>query len=185
MSDISEHALIDTASSVVQQAADSQAQSTSRISQTPPVARSIIDKSMSPFCPGLSLSACPSPSADSLRNVIIARVRAGDARETIEQDLYRDFGAAIRGAPLPEGMGLVAWVVPGLAMVLGAIFLTRWISTRRQPRYTGALPPSHEMLVPIEDAWRASDPRAEARAKADAESALLTERLNQMLKRDS
>lgn len=106
--------------------------------ETPAEARSIISNSMSPFCPGLTLQACPSPSADSLRHVIIARVRNGDSRDVIMRDLYADFGEAIRAAPPTVGLGLVAWVVPGLVIAVAGLTLTYWLRSRR--RRTGALP---------------------------------------------
>jgi cytochrome c-type biogenesis protein CcmH/NrfF len=97
---------------------------------TPPVARAIIGASMSPYCPGLTLESCPSPSADSLRQVIIARVKRGDPRAMIEADLERDFGAAVRSTPKAEGFGLVGWGVPGVVMLVAAFALTRWIRRR-------------------------------------------------------
>lgn len=98
--------------------------------ETPPLARSIITTSMSPYCPGLTLEVCPSPQADSLRKVIIARVQRGDSRTTIETDLERDFGAAIRSTPKSEGFGLVGWAVPGLVFLVALVVVTRWL--RRQ-----------------------------------------------------
>lgn len=97
---------------------------------TPPVARAIITTSMSPFCPGLTLETCPSPSADSLRQVIIARVQHGETRAVIEADLERDFGAAVRSTPKAEGFGLVGWGMPAVVMLVAAFFLTRWIRRR-------------------------------------------------------
>jgi len=85
---------------------------------------------MSPFCPGLTLETCPSPSADSLRQVIIARVQRGDGRASIEADLERDFGSAIRSTPKAEGFGLIGWAAPGLFLLIGAVWMTRWL--RRQ-----------------------------------------------------
>lgn len=97
---------------------------------TPPVARAIITSAMSPYCPGLTLETCPSPSADSLRQVIIARVNRGDRRVQIEADLERDFGSAIRSTPKAEGFGLVGWAVPGVFMLVGLLWLTRWLRRR-------------------------------------------------------
>ncbi len=99
-------------------------------STTPPVARAIITHSMSPFCPGLTLETCPSPSADSLRQVIIARVTRGDTRDQIEADLERDFGSAVRSTPKMEGFGLVGWGVPAVMLLVGAWWVTRWIRRR-------------------------------------------------------
>lgn len=97
---------------------------------TPPVARAIISGSMSRYCPGLTLETCPSPSADSLRRVIIARVTHGDPRERIEADPEREFGASIRSTPKAAGFGLVGWSVPGLVMLVAAVVQTGWIRRR-------------------------------------------------------
>lgn len=105
--------------------------------EVPAEARAIINAALSPFCPGLTLQACTSPSADSLRRVIVARVRSGDAPEKITADLYADYGEAIRAAPLKSGAGLVVWVVPGLVVAIAALMLTYWLRSRR--RRTGAL----------------------------------------------
>ena len=83
-----------------------------------------------PFCPGLTLETCPSPSADSLRQVIIARVTRGDTRAQIEADLERDFGSAVRSTPKMEGFGLVGWGVPAVMLLVGAWWVTRWIRRR-------------------------------------------------------
>lgn len=99
---------------------------------TPPVARAIITTSMSPYCPGLTLEVCPSPQADSLRKVIIARVQRGDSRTMIETDLERDFGSAIRSTPKSEGFGLVGWMVPGAVFLIALFVVTRWL--RKQVR---------------------------------------------------
>jgi cytochrome c-type biogenesis protein CcmH/NrfF len=98
--------------------------------ETPPLARVIIDQSMSPFCPGLTLQACPSPSADSLRKAIVARVRSGESKDAILSGLYADFGTAIRGAPEPSGFGLVGWLAPGFVLLAAAAVLTFWLRRR-------------------------------------------------------
>lgn len=95
--------------------------------ETPQVAREIIDGSMSPYCPGLTLAACPSPSADSLRQAIILRVQRGETRETLMADLEATYGDAIRAAPAPTGFGLVGWSVPAIAFAIGALVLVRWL----------------------------------------------------------
>lgn len=98
--------------------------------EIPSVARGIIDHAMSPFCPGLTLAACPSPSADSLRRDITARVRAGESKASIENSLRTDFGTAISGAPEFSGTGLIAWLAPGLLVVVGGLLLTVWLRRR-------------------------------------------------------
>jgi cytochrome c-type biogenesis protein CcmH/NrfF len=74
---------------------------------------------MSPFCPGRTLAACPSPQADELRQWIVFQAVAGRSRDDIEKSLYDRYGDAILAAPRAEGWGLSAYVVPALAFVLG------------------------------------------------------------------
>jgi cytochrome c-type biogenesis protein CcmH len=84
---------------------------------------------MSPFCPGRALAECPSPQADALRLWILQQARAGATREQVEAQLLESFGDQLRQAPRPEGVGLVAYVVPALLVVAGggllALFLRR------------------------------------------------------------
>jgi cytochrome c-type biogenesis protein CcmH/NrfF len=74
---------------------------------------------MSPFCPGRTLAACPSPQAGELRQWILLQAVAGRSRDDIERSLYDRYGDEIRSTPRAEGWGLSAYVVPGLAFVLG------------------------------------------------------------------
>lgn len=104
--------------------------------ETPRLAREIIDGSMSPYCPGLTLAACPSPSADSLRQVIILRVQQGESRARIVADLEAHYGDAIRAAPAPSGFGLVGWAGPAVVFGIGALIVGRWL--RRATRTASA-----------------------------------------------
>lgn len=82
---------------------------------------------MSPYCPGLSLASCPSPQADSLRKAIAVRFENGETPAQITEALVVDYGADIRGSPAFEGFGATAFVVPALLMLVGALFIARWI----------------------------------------------------------
>ncbi|MEQ1731609.1 MAG: cytochrome c-type biogenesis protein CcmH [Vicinamibacterales bacterium] len=74
---------------------------------------------MSPHCPGLLLSDCRSEGALLLRAEITERLAAGETRDAIEIDLVARFGPSIRTVPGLEGLGLVAWVGPGVLGVVG------------------------------------------------------------------
>jgi cytochrome c-type biogenesis protein CcmH len=75
---------------------------------------------MSPFCPGLTLAACPSSQAQDLREQIARRVEAGETHEAIMRDLVSRYGAGVRAAPEATGSGLVVWLLP---IALGAVVL--------------------------------------------------------------
>ena len=94
------------------------------------VANDIADEVMSPFCPGVTLLECSSSQSYELRGDILAWVEKGWGRERILDRLEQQFGPAIRATPQGRGSGLVAWVVPGLAVAVGltvlALLLRRW-----------------------------------------------------------
>ncbi|MGE0812398.1 MAG: cytochrome c-type biogenesis protein CcmH [Vicinamibacterales bacterium] len=69
---------------------------------------------MSPFCPGKLLAECTSSYAGELRDQIATRIASGETAEAVKADLVRQYGAEILGAPPPEGLGLLAWLLPAL-----------------------------------------------------------------------
>jgi cytochrome c-type biogenesis protein CcmH/NrfF len=80
-------------------------------------ARALSGELMSPLCPGLLLTTCRSDGARALREEIAARFEAGESREAILDDLVIRFGEGIRTMPEPRGIGLVAWLTPGVLAV--------------------------------------------------------------------
>jgi cytochrome c-type biogenesis protein CcmH/NrfF len=82
---------------------------------------------MSPYCPGRTLSECPSPQADELRLWILEQARAGATREEVESELFRSFGDQLRQAPRAEGIGLVAYAVPGVFLLAGGALLVAFL----------------------------------------------------------
>jgi len=90
---------------------------------------------MSPFCPGLALSECPSPQADQLRLWIIAQEQAGAGRAETEQRLYEVWGDQLRHSPRAQGIGILAYAVPGAAILLGGAIALGFL--RRQSRRSG------------------------------------------------
>ena len=90
---------------------------------------------MSPFCPGLALSECPSPQADQLRQWIIAQEQAGAGRAETEQRLYEVWGDQLRHSPRAQGIGILAYAVPGAAILLGGAIALGFL--RRQSRRGG------------------------------------------------
>jgi cytochrome c-type biogenesis protein CcmH/NrfF len=84
-------------------------------------ASAIAHSLMSPFCPGMTLAACPSPNAATVRLEITDRLRRGDTRAAIVADLEARFGEAVASAPRATGVGLLFWVAP--AFLGGALLL--------------------------------------------------------------
>jgi cytochrome c-type biogenesis protein CcmH len=76
---------------------------------------------MSPFCPGKLLADCTSPNAGELREAIADRLTAGETVAAVKSDLVRQYGKEILGAPPAEGVGWLAWLVPGLLGLASAL----------------------------------------------------------------
>jgi cytochrome c-type biogenesis protein CcmH/NrfF len=78
---------------------------------------------MSPYCPGRTIAACPSPQARQLEDHILEQAQAGRSREEIETALVERFGDDIRGYEaqpvLLYGSALVGLVALAVVVVMG------------------------------------------------------------------
>jgi len=97
----------------------------------------LFDQVMSPFCPGRTLTNCPSPEAAVLRDGITEQLRAGATPDEIWEDLYEMYGDQVRSVPRASGFNLLAWIIPGLFFAIGAWMLVRWLL----PRWSRSEPP--------------------------------------------
>lgn len=96
-----------------------------------PTVREVSERTMSPFCPGLTLSECPSQQSAELRSRIGTKIDAGWTNRRIDEWLVASYGEGVLAKPT----GPVAYLVP-IAVLLGGAglvgFLTlRWARSRR------------------------------------------------------
>ena len=100
------------------------------------LANDISHKVMSPFCPGVTLHDCPSQSALDMRDRIEAYARDGMNEAAIMDRLEAEYGPAIRAEPSSDGAGLLAWILPGIAVLAGGVLawslVRRWSSNRTE-----------------------------------------------------
>ena len=94
-------------------------------------AREIFETVLSPYCPGRTISNCPSPQADLLRASIRRRLAAGETTDEVKEELYTVFGDELRTVPRAQGFGLLAWAVPGLAFIAGVWAILLWARRSR------------------------------------------------------
>jgi cytochrome c-type biogenesis protein CcmH len=96
---------------------------------------------MCPTC-GTPLSMSDAPAANRIRAFIGARIRAGDTRSEIMDKLVAQFGPEIRAAPPASGFGLLAWLLPLVALVGGGavigVYAWRWSRSREPAPPAGA-----------------------------------------------
>lgn len=114
---------------------------------------------MSPFCPGLTLAACPSPAAYELRSEIRSRFEAGESRDVIVADLTRRHGEAILGTPPSRGLGAAVWAIPFVVAVALAGLLR--VVLRRDAADRARTPAPSPSTVPARLRARLDDELAE------------------------
>jgi cytochrome c-type biogenesis protein CcmH/NrfF len=94
----------------------------------------VAEKVMSPYCPGLTLAACPSEEARKLRGRIEAWARQGLGEERIMRRLENELGPEVRAVPSGAD-GFWAWALPAVFLGTGAAVLLLTVG-----RWTGSTP---------------------------------------------
>lgn len=124
---------------------------------------------MSPYCPGMTLSGCPSPDARTLREEVRARLEKGETQQAIKQSLVERFGPELSGLPASTGTAKAAYGVPWLIVglgVIGALLLIRIGSRKAGTGASLGLDHVNEVGV-IGGGVEKADPTAESKAAAD------------------
>lgn len=96
-----------------------------------------------PVCSGAPVSDSPSELAGQMRNVIRAKLQAGESEEQIIGYFVERYGDSILIEPPRHGFGLAVWIAPVGALAIGALFV--WSMLRSWRRRERSLP-----LVPID-----------------------------------
>lgn len=86
-----------------------------------PAADEAIARLKSPYCPGLMLEVCTSYSGASLRDSIQAMAREGRTTDELVDWVIGRHGEEYLAYPAASGTGLLAWLVPPAAILLGVL----------------------------------------------------------------
>ena len=105
---------------------------------------------MCPVC-NTTLDQSSSPAARQIEAFISARIAAGDSKNEIKDRLVAEYGASILAAPPKKGFNLLAWFLPFVALIGGALVLAllawRWSHTREPGPPAAPLSPALERRV--------------------------------------
>jgi cytochrome c-type biogenesis protein CcmH len=120
-------------------------------SAAPPNAADLEAELVCPVCE-TTLDQSNAPVAQRMKAFIRERIAAGDSEQEIKEALVAQFGPEVLAEPPGGGFGLLAWLLPLLALGGGAVMvalLVRSWSRRREPRAAPAdrLEPELERLV--------------------------------------
>ena len=90
-----------------------------------------------PVCVGESVADSNAPESRAIRTDIVKRIRAGQADSAIRDAYVGIYGEHILLTPSNGGIGIVAWGIPIVALVLGGagilFAVRRWSTTPRLP----------------------------------------------------
>ncbi len=104
------------------------------------------------------LDVSNSPAASDMKRYIAERIDRGWEKQRIIDGLVAEFGEGVLATPPKSGFDLIAWLVPGLAVLAGivGIGLLAWTWSRRRPAAAGpdAPPPTAEEARRLEDELR-------------------------------
>jgi cytochrome c-type biogenesis protein CcmH len=114
----------------------------------------IEDEVMCPIC-GTLLAQSESPQADRERALIRKLIARGQDKEQIKGALVTEYGPRVLATPSGHGFDLLAWLVPGLGILLAAAAVGYGL--RRALRRDSPRSAEPEPLDPIDAARLESD----------------------------
>ena len=91
------------------------------------VTRSLANELMSPYCPGRTISSCPSPNARKLEDFILTQASEGKSKGEIESMLVEEFGREKLGSKHSPALVYAAAGSAVLAAVLVGMAARRWL----------------------------------------------------------
>jgi cytochrome c-type biogenesis protein CcmH len=112
------------------------------------------DEVMCPIC-GTLLAQSESPQADRERALIRELIARGQDKEQIKDALVAEYGPRVLATPSGHGFDLLAWLVPGLGILLAAAAIGYGLRRALRRGSPGSAEP--EPLDPIDAARLESD----------------------------
>ena len=96
------------------------------------------DSIMSPYCPGMTLSGCPSPDARALREEVRGWLVQGDQPQVIKNKLVQRFGPDLTGLPESANAAEFALGIPWIMVIAGltGVFILIWVGRKNRASRT-------------------------------------------------
>jgi cytochrome c-type biogenesis protein CcmH len=98
------------------------------------------DEVMCTIC-GTLLAESDSPQADRERALIRQLIDQGKDKDQIKDALVAEYGPRVLATPSGHGFDLLAWLVPGVGILLGALAIGYFAVTRARRRSSEPDPP--------------------------------------------
>ncbi len=111
----------------------------------------IADQLRCPTCQGLSVRDSTAPLSRQIQDKVRRMVAEGQSEEAIKAFFVSRYGEWILRAPKKEGLGLVLWLLPGLALLVSAGLIGYRLLGNHRERASAASEPTSTLT----DAQRA------------------------------
>lgn len=111
----------------------------------PPSAADLEAELVCPVCE-TTLDQSNAPVAQRMKAFIRERIAAGDSERDIKDALVAEFGPGVLATPRKSGFGLLAWLIPLVALAGGAVALALLI--RGWSRRGESPPPADSVVEP-------------------------------------
>jgi len=86
-----------------------------------------------PVCENTPLDVCPTQACAQWRDLIRLKLSQGESEADIKQYFVENYGARVLNEPPREGLNWLAYIVPPLAILAGAVFLFRALQRMKKP----------------------------------------------------
>ncbi|MEE8436468.1 MAG: cytochrome c-type biogenesis protein CcmH [bacterium] len=116
----------------------------------------IADQLRCPTCQGLSVRDSTAPLSRQIQDKVRRMVAEGQSEEAIKAFFVSRYGEWILRAPKKEGLGLVLWLLPGLALLVSAGLIGYRLLGNHRERVSAASEPT-PILTEAQRARIASD----------------------------
>ena len=107
-----------------------------------PTLEDVTRRTMSPFCPGLTVDECPSSQAQELRTRIAQQIAARRTNQQIDSWLVENYGERVLARP----RATVSWLIPLALFALAGLLLLLKLPVARVS--------TRELVAPDTDAER-------------------------------
>ncbi|MBI4197936.1 MAG: cytochrome c-type biogenesis protein CcmH [Chloroflexi bacterium] len=109
-----------------------------------------IDKSlMCPVCPGETIDQSQAALANQMQAIVREKLAVGETRQEILDFFVERYGEGVLAAPHKKGFSVLAWVIPGIGVLLGMGAVAA--AVRKMMRRGEAQPPA-TMAMPAGEA---------------------------------
>lgn len=105
-----------------------------------------------PVCENTPLDVCPTPACARWRDLIRQELAAGKTEQEIKDYFVEQYGARVLGTPPPQGISLLVYLLPVIAVLIGVYILFRVYRSWKHPIAVTPGPPGDGAPSPTSDA---------------------------------